>query len=239
MNNEIISFNYSGAVIPFALTGNDVMINATEMAKACGKRVFNYTRNSGFQDLVNEVSSVTQIRATELVVTIQSGTPQSQGTWFHRLIAIHFAMWCSPRFGVWCLQKLDEIIQRGYAFRDAEIQRLTQENNNLQGMIQSMQPQVSYYNDILTCSENLYSTEQVCKELGLGISSKTLLSKLENIGFIYRRSDNKWFLSSNYDNLGYLRTITVKDNKTGKPRNLRRWTEEGKHWIWSLRKKLG
>ena len=150
----------------------------------------------------------------------------------HRLVAIEFARWLSPEFSIWCNQKIDEIINQGYAFRDAEIQRLN-------GVIQSMQPQVNYYNDILTCSENLYSTEQVCKELGLGISSKTLLSKLENIGFIYRRSDNKWFLSSNYDNLGYLRTITVKDNKTGKPRNLRRWTEEGKHWIWSLRKKLG
>ena len=231
VENNIIIFNYQRSNIPFALTGNDVMINATLMAKACGKRVFNYTRNSGFQELVDAVSSVTQIRATELVMTVQSGIPQNQGTWFHRLIAIHFAMWCNPKFGVWCLQKLDEIIQNGYAFRDAEIQRLN-------GVIQSMQPQVNYYKDILTTSVNLYSTEQVCKDLELGISSKTLLSKLESFGFIYRRPDGKWFLSSNLDNLGYIKVITVKDSKTGKPRNLKRWTEEGKHWIWSLKKKL-
>lgn len=213
MENNIIIFNYQGSNIPFALTGNDVMINATLMAKACGKRVFNYTRNNGFQELVDAVSSVTQIRATELVMTVQSGIPQNQGTWFHRLIAIHFAMWCNPKFGVWCLQKLDEIIQNGYAFRDAEIQRLN-------GVIQSMQPQVNYYKDILTTSENLYSTEQVCKDLELGISSKTLLSKLESLGFIYRRPDGKWFLSSNLDNLGYVKVITVKDSKTGKTKKL-------------------
>ena len=149
----------------------------------------------------------------------------------HRKIAIAFAMWLSPVFYSWCLGKIDEIINQGYAFRDAEIQRLN-------GVIQSMQPQVNYYKDILTTSENLYSTEQVCKDLELGISSKTLLSKLESFGFIYRRPDGKWFLSSNLDNLGYIKVITIKDSKTGKPRNLKRWTEEGKHWIWSLKKKL-
>lgn len=235
MNNEILNFNYGGAVIPFALTGNDVMINATEMARLFpGKKISHFLSNQQTKDLIQQLESDAGIPASQLVVIIKGNFSdgRSQGTWMHIKIAIAFAMWLSPVFYSWCLGKLDEIINQGYAFRDAEIQRLN-------GVIQSMQPQVSYYNDILTCSENLYSTEQVCKELGLGISSKTLLSKLENIGFIYRRSDNKWFLSSNYDNLGYLRTITVKDNKTGKPRNLRRWTEEGKHWIWSLRKKLG
>ena len=234
MNNEIISFNYNGAVIPFALTGNDVMINATEMAKPFRKRIADWKRLPSTQEYLNALFKVGFSHLDQLIISEWGGSNSGsgRGTWMHRLVAIEFARWLNPEFSIWCNQKIDEIINQGYAFRDAEIQRLN-------GVIQSMQPQVNYYNDILTCSENLYSTEQVCKELGLGISSKTLLSKLENIGFIYRRSDNKWFLSSNYDNLGYLRTITVKDNKTGKPRNLRRWTEEGKHWIWSLRKKLG
>ena len=246
MNNEILNFNYGGAVIPFALTGSDVMINATEMAKPFGKEIYEWKRLPSTKSYLEAMFDTGFSRfkdGSDLIISSRGTRGNSSrgggSTWMHRLVAIEFARWLSPKFSIWCNQKIDEIINQGYAFRDAEIQRLTQENNNLQGMIQSMQPQVSYYNDILTCSENLYSTEQVCKELGLGISSKTLLSKLENIGFIYRRSDNKWFLSSNYDNLGYLRTITVKDNKTGKPRNLRRWTEEGKYWIWSLRKKLG
>lgn len=152
-------------------------------------------------------------------------------------------MWCNPIFGVWCLQKLDEIIQNGYAFRDAEIQRLSQENNNLQGMIQSMQPQVDYYNSVLTYSGLSYSTEQICKELNLGCSSKTLLNKLEESGYIYRRQDGKWFLSAGYDNCGYIIVTTkvVISSKTRKKysKPVKRWTEEGKHFIWSLKKKLG
>lgn len=32
--------------------------------------------------------------------------------------------------------------------------------------------------------------------------------------------------------------FSILDKKSGKPRNLRRWTESGKHWIWSLKKQL-
>ena len=234
VENNIIIFNYQGSNIPFALTGNDVMINATEMIKLFpGKRMNNFLRSDQTQELIKQLESETRISASQLVLVVKGNYSdgRSQGTWMHRKIAIAFAMWLSPVFYSWCLGKIDEIINQGYAFRDAEIQRLN-------GVIQSMQPQVNYYKDILTTSENLYSTEQVCKDLELGISSKTLLSKLESFGFIYRRPDGKWFLSSNLDNLGYIKVITIKDSKTGKPRNLKRWTEEGKHWIWSLKKKL-
>ena len=234
--DSLVSFNYNGVVIPFELTGNDVMINATEMAKAFGsnKRPSFWLRSQEARDYINAVINVQNLHIEDLIITERGGSKFGKriGTWMYRLIAIEYARWLSPEFSVWCNMKIDEIINQGYAFRDAEIQRLNE-------VIQFMQPQVDYYKDVLTFSENLYSTEQICKELELGISSKTLLSKLENLNYIYRRFDGKWFLSSNFDNLGYIKIVTIKDKKTGKPRNLKRWTEEGKHWIWSLKKKMG
>ena len=224
-NTSVIVFDYNGNNIPFELTGNDVMINATKMAKACGKRVNNYTQNSGFQDLVNAVSSVTGIPVTGLIITNQGGVPQNQGTWFHRLIAIHFAMWCDPIFGVWCLQKLDEIIQRGYAFRDAEIQRLN-------GVIQDMQPQVDYYNKVLQTTETLYTTRDICQELGLRISNKQFIKELISRNYAYR-DKKKVYLKSPWNNQGYRKTVTEKCND-GVLRSVTRWTESGKHWLWSL-----
>ena len=240
MENNIIVFNYQGSNIPFELTGNDVMINATEMAKPFGKKISEWKRLPSTQEYLNAILDMGFSRIENLIISSKGGSHNGSrgGTWMYRLVALEFARWLSPEFSVWCNMKIDEIINQEYAFRDAEIQKLTEENNNLQGMIQSMKPQVDYYKDILTTSENLYSTEEVCKELGLGISSKTLLSKLENIRYIYRRPDGKWFLSSTFDSLGYIKLITIKDKKTDKPRNVRRWTEEGKYWIWSLRKKL-
>ena len=190
------------------------MINATKMAKACGKRVNNYTQNSGFQDLVNAVSSVTGIPVTGLIIT-------NQGTWFHRLIAIHFAMWCDPIFGVWCLQKLDKIINQGYAFRDAEIQRLN-------GVIQDMQPQVDCYNKVLQTTETLY-TRDICQELGLRISNKQFIKELISRNYAYR-DKKKVYLKSPWNNQGYRKTVTEKCND-GVLRSVTRWTESGKHWL--------
>ena len=249
--NNLISFDYNGVTIPFELTGNDVMINATEMAKLFpGKRIAEWKRlpstinyleamfDMGFSHFKDGSDLIISNKGSQI-----NGSRGGGSTWMHRLVAIEFARWLNPKFSIWCNMKIDEIINQGYAFRDAEIQRLSQENNNLQGMIQSMQPQVDYYKDVLTYSRLSYSTEQICKELNLGCSSKTLLNKLEEFGYIYRRQDGKWFLSAGYDNCGYIIVTTkvVISSKTGKKysKPVKRWTEEGKHFIWSLKKKLG
>lgn len=43
--NELLNFEYNGCIIPFALTSNDVMINATEIAKVCKKQLGHYLSN--------------------------------------------------------------------------------------------------------------------------------------------------------------------------------------------------
>lgn len=207
------------------------MINATEMARPFGpnKRPSFWLRSQEAKDYINAVVNVRNLHIENLVITERGGSNfgERKGTWMYRLVAIEFARWLSPEFSIWCNMKIDEIINQGYASRDTEIQRL-------QGMVQAMQPQSDYYSKVLTSSENLYSTEQICKELGLGISSRDLLQRMESQGIIYRRNDSKWFLSKNFDCYNYFKVVTVLDKKTGKPRNLRRWTEGGKYWIWSL-----
>lgn len=250
MNEEILNFEFNGNVIPFALTGNDVMINATEIIKCFpGKKINNFLRTDQTQSLIeqlkDEIISDTLKSASQLITVVKGnykdGRPQ--GTWMHRKLAIAFAMWCSPAFYSWCLGKIDEIINKGYAFRDAEITKMRLENNNLNSIIQSQKPQVDYYNQILTTSEITYSTRELVKVLGLGISNVELLKRLEDKGFIYRdQSRKKWFLKSPYDKLGYIKFLPfhVINNKTGKVfiKNKPMWTELGKHWVWSLKQFL-
>lgn len=229
LTGNLMNYEYNGSIIPFALTESDVMINATEMAKVCGKRVNNYTQNNGFKELVDEVSSVTGIPATGLVVTIQGGIPQNQGTWFHRLIAIHFAMWCNPKFGVWCLKKLDEIINNGFALRDAEIGRLN-------SIISSYQPQVDYYNQVLTSSEILYTTRDIVTGCGFKVSNKQLMKVLRDNNYIFDQS-GRWYLRDPWGSEGYIKEVIVL-GKDGKPKRARRWTESGKYWLCSIGSKF-
>lgn len=85
-------------VIPQRIT--DGYFNATAMCKAAGKRVNNYLRLPSTAEFIQELSSVTRIRATDLVQTIQGGSPHLQGTWVHPQVAVNLAQWLSPKFAV-------------------------------------------------------------------------------------------------------------------------------------------
>lgn len=241
MENNIVVFDYQGSNIPFALTGNDVMINATEMIKLFpGKRMNNFLRSDQTQELLTQLSnemgvalkSATGEYNPSLIKIIQGGISKNQGTWMNRKIAIAFAMWLSPVFYSWCLGKIDEIINQGYAFRDVEIQRLTEENTRLQGQLQTQESQINYYNKVLQQNKNSYTTRDLCQELGLRISNKKLLREIVNRGFGYRVG-KKFYLKSPWCNMGYRITTTEKCND-GNYRSVTRWTESGKYWIWSL-----
>lgn len=240
MNSNNVKFdelNFNGFLIQLTQsTGFDMMINATEMAKSFGsnKRPSFWLRLPSTKEYLDVFKSDVQFSHITPVITVKGNCSDGtrQGTWMHRWVALEFARWLNPEFALWCNQRIDELLQNGFTTA------LQEERDRYNQFLQGVQPKIDYYNNVLTNSETLYSTEQICKDLELGISSKILLSKMRNLGLIYRRQDGKWFLSSNYDKFGYLKTITIIDKKTGKPRNLRRWTEEGKYWIWSLKSKL-
>lgn len=170
------------------------------------------------------------------IIVSERGTEQGKSrgggcTWMHRLVAIEFARWLSPIFSIWCNMKIDEIINNGFALRDTEIERLN-------SIINTQQPQLDYYNQILTTSNTIYTTRDIVKGLNLKVSNIELLSLLENNGFIFRTSDRKkWYLKDPFDKFGYTKILPVIiTDKNGKQnvRNRQVWTEGGKYWIWSL-----
>lgn len=227
MNNNILIFDYQGNNIPFELTGNDVMINATEMAKPFKKRITDWKRLPSTQEYLNALLKVGFSHLDQLIISEWGGShiEGTRGTWMHRLVAIEFARWLSPEFSIWCNMKIDELINQGYALRDAEIQKL-------QFQLSQVQPQVDYYNRVLQNTETLYTTRDICQELGLGISNKQFIKELISRGYGYR-DGKKFYLKSPWVNEGYRRTVTEKCND-GVLRSVTRWTEPGKHWLWGL-----
>lgn len=228
--------NFNGVLIQLTQSsGFDMMINATEMAKPFGpnKRPAFWLRSKeakNYIDAFTQQSTVQNLHITP-VLTIEGHYSDGTrpGTWMHRWVALEFARWLNPSFAVWCNQKIDELLRNGFTTA------LQEERDRYNALL----PQVNFCNQVLQSSENLYSTEQICKDLNLGISSKTLLARMRALKLIYKRQDGKWFLSSEFDKFGYLKTVTIIDKKTQKPRNIRRWTENGRYWIWSLKGKLG
>lgn len=108
MKNEI--FNYNGNPITFQI-GEATMVNATEMAKPFGKQPSDWTKTKSSQEFIDSLSIVRNILRTDLMRVVQGGS--MQGTWMHEDVAIEFARWLSPAFGIWCNDRIKEILKYG------------------------------------------------------------------------------------------------------------------------------
>lgn len=136
---NILEFIYNESTISFNPTGNDdVMVNATEMAKVFGKRIDVFLKAEHVQEFIdalieslNEENEFTPNRGNSAVENENEFTPNGgnsspitrddilqtrgqNGTWMHRFLALEFAGWLDPKFKVWVWRKIDTIILGHY-----------------------------------------------------------------------------------------------------------------------------
>ena len=137
--DQLTKFDYLGTNITFQLSNGQVMVNATEMAKAFGKRVPEWTRLQSTKDFLDELwtirkggnSAVQKMhydiyqtndeglnhilkqfdKDLHLIVTTSGG--QIQGTWVHEDVALEFARWLSPSFAIWCNDHIKQMLTTG------------------------------------------------------------------------------------------------------------------------------
>ena len=104
-------FHYHGKPITFS-KGENLMINATEMAKSFGKTTKDWLRTLASKNFIHSLSDVRQICLSELVIIKQGGNGE-QGTWMHEDVALEFARWLSPQFAIWCNDRIKELLTKG------------------------------------------------------------------------------------------------------------------------------
>lgn len=94
---------------------SDGYVNATQIAKAAGKKVNHWGVLDSTQELIEQLSTEAGIPASGLITIIKGGNNKTaQGSWIHPKLAIHFAMWCSPSFA---LQVSNWILELGLTGR--------------------------------------------------------------------------------------------------------------------------
>lgn len=101
--------------VVYQSNGDSYRFNLTKMAKPFGKRVRDWVRLKETQEyltaLQHVVSDAQMCASLDSLIVTQKGNPADleQGTWtsdWH--VALNFARWLSPEFGIWC----DDIIGR-------------------------------------------------------------------------------------------------------------------------------
>lgn len=225
------------------------MVNATEMAKPFGKLAASWLRNQATQDFITELAAMRNRIPSDLVkVTNGDGG----GTWMHEDVAMEFARWLSPKFAIWCNDRIKELLTKGTSSiaqlsrkelalmvvqAEEEKERLLVANEHQQATIERQEqtikeqaPKVSYYDTTLQ-SVNTLTTTQIAKEIGL--DAPKLNQKLKQAGVIFRQS-GMWLLRQPYSAWGLTstrtQTYTRSDGSTGTSMYTV-WTERGRRFI--------
>lgn len=117
-----LEFIYQDSEIHFLVNGSDknVMINATEMAKAFGKKTEVFLKAEHAKAFIKCLSDEME---KEIILPPNGGRINQEmiisnrgrnGIYFHRLLALKFAAWLDPTFEVWIYSKIEEVIFGNY-----------------------------------------------------------------------------------------------------------------------------
>ena len=252
MNNQV--YNYNGNNITFQLGNGDVMVNATEMAKAFGKTPKDYLRTQSAQEFINALSVRLKCLTADLVKVVQGG--DIQGTWLHEDIALDFAQWLSVDFKLWCNDRIKELLKTGVTTISDEDEAIYNAMNILQKRLEASKQKVqmleskvelqeteikyltpkAQYTDEVLQSTSTFTTTQIAKDLGM--SAQALNKELKDRKIQFFQS-GQWFLTHTYQDKGYtdMRITPYFDTKTGEPKTSQSmvWTEKGRQFIHSLK----
>lgn len=110
------------------------MVNATEMAKTFGKSPSHWLRNSQSEEFIKELAELRNCNSSDLVRVTYG---DNGGTWMHEDVAMEFARWLSPKFAIWCNDRIKELLTTGVSAlpdfnNPAAAARAWAEQNNIQ-----------------------------------------------------------------------------------------------------------
>ena len=115
MNTQLLKQEFENHFVDFELTNDNLMVNATQMAKIFGKLPKDFLKNDDTKLFLNEC--LKKENSPFLIVEKEEDlviSTQKSGTWMHRILAIKFAAWLNPKFELWVYVTIDKILYDYY-----------------------------------------------------------------------------------------------------------------------------
>jgi len=111
---------------------NGMMINATEMAKPFNKQVVAFLRNDDTKNFISEClrsenSHFLSVKKEEDLFT----SSKKFGTFMHRVLALKFAAWLSPKFELWVYSTIENLLFGKMVEREKSYERTVALENEL------------------------------------------------------------------------------------------------------------
>jgi phage antirepressor YoqD-like protein len=184
------------------------------------------------------MEALTMTRKTvmaDLVVVKQGGSDlNNTGTWFHEDVAMEFARWLAPKFGIWCNDRIKELLQTGHTSIElptgleyAKMLVASEEKlEKVEGQLALQAPAVKFYGEHVIKSDQLMPVSIIAKEYNTGARTFNKMLKAEGVIF---NVGGVWVLKAEYDNLGYA-DHRIYETGLKTCRHLY-WTEKGFEFI--------
>lgn len=209
MNTSVV-YDYKGSQISF-MSGENVMVNATQMAKPFEKRPIDWLQNQSSIEYLNELSKVRKSTLADLVQVTKGGN--NSGTWMHEDVAMEFARWLSPSFAIWCNDRIKELLKTGvttvssddeaiaYAMQvlNKRLEQAKAEKKQLEEKNAKLQPKADFA-DAAFATDDKVDIGMSAKILKLGFGRNTLFDKLRKAGvfFANRNEPKQRFIDAGY-----------------------------------------
>lgn len=233
-------YSYEGSNITFAPSGNNVMVNATQMAKPFGRLAKDWLKSRQANEFIQALSDRRKILSADLVQVRKGG--EIQGTWMHEDVALEFARWLSPDFAIWTNDRIKELLTQGVAtandddetlFNAMQIlqrrieekeRRLEEKEQRLQLASTTIEQQgqriVEQRNEIATLTPMADYTREVLQSTStftltqvakdLGLRSVMVLTEFCREARILYRQSGQWLPTARYSGKGFFETRTAK-----------------------------
>lgn len=214
------TFSYNGNEVLFDIK-DDVMVNATQLAKIYGKRPNDYLSLPATNQLINAITRKYGIAENQLVRTERGGI--APGTWMHRLIVVDFCQWLDIDLKLWCTEKLDELMRYGMTATQPTLEqminnpdlvislatqlksereekaRIEAESKRKDEVIAKQEPLASFAKTAFATDDKV-DIGMSAKILKLGFGRNTLFEKLRKAGvfFANRNEPKQRFIDAGY-----------------------------------------
>lgn len=143
--HTIIPFEYEGQQIEFDLSNSNIMVNATEMAKAFDAKVNEFMSNETTKKFISECLKsgnsrfISVEKEEDLFIS-----RQKSGTWMHRILALKFAAWLNPKFELWVYATIDDLLFGTYKRMDESLKQSAERKKQIEELKNKLEASDEY-----------------------------------------------------------------------------------------------
>lgn len=191
MRQENVVFKYGNTNVTFRTDGASLKINATEMAKPFGKKPIDWLRLPSTIGFLKDLSEVRESHFG-VIETVRGGDTGGGVTWMNRDVAIEFSRWLSNKFGIWCNDKILELLDKGtVSLNEQEKMLFGKKIKELENKVEELAPDAEFGKSVRHNADSIPVTmfSDFLVSNGCDIGRNQLYEFLRKNGYVYKKGD--------------------------------------------------